>query len=104
MRVLSDADVVACLPPVTEVVDLMAHGLAALADGSADVRPKQGVSSRPGAFTGAIGQRRRPLTRRPGVGQAKISRGRAPRPSRRRRSRHPSLPGRPLTGRASTHR
>lgn len=34
MRVLSDAaDVVACLPPVTEVVDLMAHGLAALADG-----------------------------------------------------------------------
>lgn len=38
MRVLSDADVVACLPPVTEVVDLMAHGLAALADGSAGVR------------------------------------------------------------------
>ena len=26
MRVLSDADVVACLPPVTEVIDLMAHG------------------------------------------------------------------------------
>lgn len=55
MRVLSDADVVACLPPVTEVIDLMAHGLAALADGSADVRPKQGVSSRPAPSPAQLG-------------------------------------------------
>jgi ornithine cyclodeaminase/alanine dehydrogenase-like protein (mu-crystallin family) len=54
MRILTDADVRACLPTTAEAVDLAAAALTALADGAADVRPKQGVAVRPGVFSDAM--------------------------------------------------
>ena len=54
MRILTDADVRALLPPLLDVVDLCEEGLRALAEGRVDVRPKQGVRSRPGMFADAM--------------------------------------------------
>lgn len=54
MRIWSEDEVRAAMPPPVEVVDLMADGLGLLADGRCDVRPKQGVSVRPGTFSDAM--------------------------------------------------
>lgn len=54
MRILTDADVRACLPPLTAVVDLVADALSALAEGRADVPPKPTVRTSPGMFANAM--------------------------------------------------
>ncbi|KGN34644.1 ornithine cyclodeaminase [Knoellia sinensis KCTC 19936] len=54
MRILSDADVRANLPPLVEVVDLVADALTALAEGRADVPPKPTVRTSPGMFANAM--------------------------------------------------
>lgn len=54
MRILTDADVRACLPPLVEVVDLVADALSALAEGRADVPPKPTVRTSPGMFANAM--------------------------------------------------
>ncbi|WP_404382013.1 ornithine cyclodeaminase family protein [Knoellia locipacati] len=54
MRILTDADVQACLPPLVEVVDLVADALTALAEGRADVPPKPTVRTSPGMFANAM--------------------------------------------------
>ncbi len=54
MRILTDADVRACLPPLAEVVDLVADALGALAEGRADVPPKPTVRTSPGMFANAM--------------------------------------------------
>ncbi|CAN7398156.1 NAD(P)-binding domain-containing protein [Knoellia sp. LjRoot47] len=54
MRILTDADVRACLPPLVEVVDLVADALTALAEGRADVPPKPTVRTSPGMFANAM--------------------------------------------------
>ncbi|EAP99512.1 ornithine cyclodeaminase/mu-crystallin family protein [Janibacter sp. HTCC2649] len=54
MRILTDADVLACLPPLVEVVDLVADALSALAEGRADVPPKPTVRTSPGMFANAM--------------------------------------------------
>ncbi len=48
MRVLTDADVRAALPDPLALVDLVAEGLLALAEGRAEVPPKPGVHPAPG--------------------------------------------------------
>lgn len=54
MRILTDADVRACLPPLVEVIDLVADALSALAEGRADVPPKPTVRTSPGMFANAM--------------------------------------------------
>lgn len=54
VRILTDADVRACLPPLVEVVDLVADALSALAEGRADVPPKPTVRTSPGMFANAM--------------------------------------------------
>jgi ornithine cyclodeaminase/alanine dehydrogenase-like protein (mu-crystallin family) len=54
VRILTDADVRACLPPLVEVVDLVADALTALAEGRADVPPKPTVRTSPGMFANAM--------------------------------------------------
>ena len=54
VRILTDADVRACLPPLVEVVDLVADALTALAEGRADVPPKPSVHTSPGMFANAM--------------------------------------------------
>ncbi len=54
MRILTDDDVRACLPPLVEVVDLVADALSALAEGRADVPPKPTVRTSPGMFANAM--------------------------------------------------
>ena len=54
MRILTDADVRTCLPPLVEVVDLVADALTALAEGRADVPPKPTVRTSPGMFANAM--------------------------------------------------
>ncbi|WP_353953406.1 ornithine cyclodeaminase family protein [Knoellia sp. S7-12] len=54
MRILTDADVRACLPPLVAVVDLVADALSALAEGRADVPPKPTVRTSPGMFANAM--------------------------------------------------
>lgn len=54
MRILTDADVRDCLPPLVEVVDLVADALSALAEGRADVPPKPTVRTSPGMFANAM--------------------------------------------------
>jgi ornithine cyclodeaminase/alanine dehydrogenase-like protein (mu-crystallin family) len=54
VRILTDADVRVCLPPLVEVVDLVADALTALAEGRADVPPKPTVRTSPGMFANAM--------------------------------------------------
>lgn len=54
VRILTDADVRACLPPLVEVVDLVADALSALAEGRADVPPKPTVRTSPSMFANAM--------------------------------------------------
>ncbi|MFC7488152.1 ornithine cyclodeaminase family protein [Knoellia sp. CPCC 206453] len=54
MRILTDDDVRACLPPLVEVVDLVADALSALAQGRVDVPPKPTVRTSPGMFANAM--------------------------------------------------
>ncbi|KGN39069.1 ornithine cyclodeaminase [Knoellia subterranea] len=54
MRILTDADVRTCLPPLVEVVDLVEDALSALAEGRADVPPKPTVRTSPGMFANAM--------------------------------------------------
>lgn len=54
MRILTDDDVRACLPPLVEVVDLVADALSALAEGRAEVPPKPTVRTSPGMFANAM--------------------------------------------------
>lgn len=54
VRILTDADVRSCLPPLVEVVDLVADALSALAEGRADVPPKPTVRTSPGMFANAM--------------------------------------------------
>ncbi|MCA0337707.1 MAG: ornithine cyclodeaminase family protein [Actinobacteria bacterium] len=54
MRVLTEEDVRACLPPWRELIDLAAEGLVALAEGRAEAPPKPAVHPSPGAFANAM--------------------------------------------------
>lgn len=54
VRVLTDRDVRAALPPLTEVVDLAEEALRALAEGRADVPPKLGARTGPAMFAHAM--------------------------------------------------
>lgn len=54
VRILTDADVRASLPPLVAVVDLVADALSALAEGRSDVPPKPTVRTSPGMFANAM--------------------------------------------------
>lgn len=54
MRVLTDADVRAALPPWTRLVELAADALVALAEGRAEAPPKPAVHTSPGMFANAM--------------------------------------------------